>query len=112
MKNTLAQIGIYILLFLVLNGILWGVQELWHSKDNQKLSEIENRIEYLDATNNSFVKNMNLYGSSQLEYSQYSSRIDERNKLADEYNSLSKSSGSRWYLIPIPMPGRGGKPIK
>lgn len=103
-NSACSKIVIYVVIFLVLNVLLWGGQELWHYKDNRKLSELKTQMQQIDQMNRSFENDMNANGATQSKYDQYSARIDERNKLADEYNVLSKSSGSRWYIIPIPIP--------
>ena len=36
----------------------------------------------------------------------YNSKIETYNKKVDEANVLIEKSGSRWYLIPIPLPGK------
>lgn len=96
------QVLTYIAVFLLINGLLWGVQEAYHYKDDQQLDVIETQIEKLDSEISHFETDMNLNGTTQYAYSNYSKNIDKRNGLVAEYNKLSKESGSRWYLIPLP----------
>ena len=35
----------------------------------------------------------------------YNAMINQHNEIVNKYNSLAKSAYSRWWLIPIPMPG-------
>lgn len=35
----------------------------------------------------------------------YNAMIDQHNEIVNKYNSLVKSAYSRWWLIPIPIPG-------
>jgi chromosome segregation ATPase len=40
----------------------------------------------------------------------YKGKLTEYNSQIDRVNELIKKSGSRWYLIPIPIPGKSAKP--
>jgi len=97
------QILTYIAVFLIVNGLLWGAQEIYHYSDNQKLDAMETQIKSLDSKISSFEMSMNASGATKYAYDNYSKNIDERNSLVDEYSKLSKDTGSRWYLIPIPL---------
>jgi hypothetical protein len=86
-----------IVVFILLNVALWGAQELYYWDDSQRMkvldaeiTDMDNKIQYME----NFP-----YTTTQ---SQYESLLSKRNKEADEYNALVQSSGSRWYLIPIP----------
>ena len=86
-----------ILLFIGLNVVLWGAQELYYWDDTQRMkvldveiSDMDNKIKYMENFPHTTTQ------------SQYDSLLNKRNKEADEYNALAESSGSRWYLIPIP----------
>ncbi len=93
-----------ILLFIGLNVILWGAQELYYWGDSQKMGELDTQITSMDSQ----IKSIESFPNTTTQ-SQYESLINKRNKAADEYNALVKSSGTRWYLIPIPLGGHSLK---
>ena len=93
----------WVLIFIVINGILWGAQELYYYKDNKKLDVIEQEIDELDAKIKNIESKANIRGVTDSEYSDYSRIVDERNQLADEFNELAKKDSTRFYLIPIPL---------
>lgn len=95
--NRLPGIVRVILIFIILNAVLWGAQELYYRDDTQKMNVLDAEI----STMESQIKYMESYPYTTTQ-SQYESLLNKRNKEADEYNALAKSSGSRWYLIPIP----------
>ncbi|MDY0015966.1 MAG: hypothetical protein RBS13_07115 [Bacteroidales bacterium] len=99
MKQILTYIGV----FIIINVVLWGGQELYHYNDNKELEQIESEIASLDIEIKSFESVMDRYGASQKDYNTYTKNIDERNNLVEKYNKLAEDTGSRWYLIPIPM---------
>lgn len=86
-----------IVVFVVLNMVLWGSQELYYWDDSQRMKVLDAEIADMDSKIQ-YMENFP-YTTTQ---SQYENLLNKRNKEADEYNALVQSSGSRWYLIPIP----------
>lgn len=143
MDKVKGVIGI-ILIYAVLNLILWGCQELYWMKDTQEIKRIESSLEseksqislleakISDQSNSIDIKQKELarlessnliddfnagvdeYNSLLQEYKSnvdaYNSKLDKYNEQVDRSNELIKKSGSRWYLIPIPMPGKSARP--
>jgi len=137
--NAIKQFAILILVFGVINGVLWVGQELYYGADTKKINEIEtflknekltvNTIEtalsveetQLDQKdnllnsyksfgnteeyNNGVYEYNNLLQKYQLDLDNYKTKITAYNLKVDEVNALIKKSGTRWYLIPIPLPG-------
>ena len=133
----------YILIFIVLNALLWGGQELYYYKDTKKINEIEsfltsekasiialeneisseeadikslnNQLErykslgYIDDYNNGVGNFNNLLKTYKSDLTNYNLKLKNYNAKIDEVNILIKSSGTRWYLIPIPLPGKSVK---
>ena len=123
---------IYLVLgFLILNGLLWGAQEIWYWGDNSNINNIEknleiesNSIDTMEKQMNEFVLNLealkasgniNLYNQNVKKWNQmiieYETKVTNYNKKINELNSLYEKTSSRWYLIPIPI-GRGGSKFK
>lgn len=107
--ETIKSLVSLVLMFVVINGVLWGAQEAWHYNDNKKLDGIEKQIADLDAQTSKIESGAKMYGITDSSYSKYSNMVDQRNKLTDEYNKLNKETGSRFYLIPIPLGKRAIK---
>lgn len=101
--ETIKSLASLALIFVIINGLLWGGQELYHYNDNKKLDSLEKQIDDLDSQTSKIESNAKMYGITDSNYSKYSSLVDQRNKLTDEYNKLNKETGSRFYLIPIPF---------
>lgn len=101
--ETIKSLASLALIFVFINGLLWGGQELYHYSDNKKLDTIEKQISDLDSQTSKIESDAKIHGITDSSYSKYSSMVDQRNKLADEYNKLNKETGSRFYLIPIPL---------
>lgn len=132
-----------VVVFAIINGILWGGQELYYYKDTQEINKIESA---LDLEKIEIIKMKSdiesLSGSIDIKQTQlndaktrglinqYNAGVDDINSLIDEYekkvaifngkqndynrqvdqiNVLIKKSGSRWYLIPIPLPGKSSR---
>ncbi len=137
MNNIKKLVGL-ILMFGMINLILWGGQELYYYNDTREINRIKisienekNEIAYLESRISSLsneidfkeleldrYKNANMIDKYNKEVSSYNLllnkynnkiniydyKIKEYNQKIEEVNVLIKSSGSRWYLIPIPLP--------
>jgi len=133
----------YVIIFIVLNAILWGGQELYYYKDTKKINEIDSfltsektsitaledkisleedniksldsRLEsyqslgYIDDYNNGVGSFNNLLETYKSDLDNYNLKLTNYNTKVDEMNVLIKKSGTRWYLIPIPLPGKSVK---
>lgn len=100
--NTTIGIISLIVIYLVINGVLWLGQEAYHSEDNAQLSQMETRMKTLDSQITLFENRMNRTGVTEAEYAGYQKMVDDYNKTTEEYNALAEKSGTRWYLIPVP----------
>ena len=100
-----------IIIYALLNGLIYGGQELYYLGDTQKMNRLESEMTVIDKDITRLESYESDGGLYEPYYSQYNSNVDEYNKKTNEYNELSKKSGSRWWLIPIPI-GRGSKTIK
>jgi|CXWL01.1.fsa_nt_gi hypothetical protein len=92
-----------LIIYAVLNGVIYGAQELYYYGDTKKMNQLKsemNNIQNEVATLESRATNGEL---AEPYYSRYQSNIDQYNKKVDEYNTLNEKSGSRWWLIPIPI---------
>jgi len=98
-----------VLIYALLNLVLYVGQELYHLPSTNKMNQLNSEMEVLDSDINRIESRANSGGLSEPYYSQYKTKIDDYNKKADEYNKLAKDSGSRWWLLPIPMPGGKAK---
>lgn len=138
-----------VLIFGVINFVLWGAQELYHKEDTQRIKIIEAQLEadqrdidsleakialeeaeierkqkqldrykYLGSIDeyNNGVNDFNyLLAVYKSDLNAYNNKLTSYNQKVDEVNTLIKKSGSRWYLIPIPLPGKTTKselPVK
>ena len=124
-------------MFLVLNFILWGGQEIYYYNDTKEIKKIEQsldvqkfeitylkktvkvqegEVEYLSEKMDFWNKNdmVEMYNSNVDKYNlyltEYKYDLNNYNELIDEYNNeieklneLIKKSGSRWYIIPLPI---------
>lgn len=132
-----------ILIFGVINLVLWGGQELYYRKDTQEINRIEklldqekieitklqSRINSLSTEIDSKQAELDRYENTGM-IDSYNTGVDSYNSLLDEYKSkvdvyndklieynrnieqvniLIQKSSSRWYLIPIPLPGKSTK---
>lgn len=113
--------------FVFVNIILYFGQEWYYSQDTADLIGLQNQI---NDQKRSYIllevelKNIQdqsdkISDKKQFEvlknkydktYNMYSRMIEEHNKNVKEYNRLTKRSGSRWYVIPVP--GRTSKRSK
>jgi len=108
--GTLMSIIVLIVIYGVVNGVLWLGQEAFHHEDNVKLEQMKSEMSKLDTKIKVFESSASAYGATEQDISRYKADIDRYNVLVDEYNKLAKDSGTRWYVIPIP--GRSHESIK
>ncbi len=144
MENTsikaVKQFVVLLLIYAVINGVLWVGQELYYGADTKEISELEtvlkNEKQTIDVIesdiaageaklnqkenqlntykslgdieeyNNGVDEYNNLLQNYQSSLSNYKAKLTTYNLKIDEVNVLIKKSGTRWYLIPIPLPGR------
>ena len=99
--TVLGLIGI-VVIYGVVNGVMWFGQEVYHHEDNVKLEQIQARINQIKVKLESFESSMQLNGASEVAYKNYEKMLAEHNKLIEEYNALAKESGTRWYVVPVP----------
>lgn len=91
-----------VVIYGVVNGVLWLGQEAYHHEDNAKLEQMNSEMSKLDTKITVFERSASSYGATDQEIARYKADIDRYNALVDEYNKLAKDSGTRWYVIPIP----------
>jgi len=100
-----------IIIYALLNGALYAGQEIYYFNDTQRMNQLESEMSTIDKKITFLESYATDGGLPEPQYSQYKNNIDEYNRKADEYNRLTKKSGSRWWLIPIPI-GRGKTALK
>lgn len=100
-----------VVVYALLNGIIYAGQELYYYPSTHKMKQLDSEMSNIQKD----ITRLELYatdgGLGEPWYSQYKNSIDEYNKKTGEYNELSKKSGNRWWLIPIPIPRGGGKTV-
>lgn len=138
--ELIKRLVILALTFGILNLILWGGQEIYHSGDRRQIKEIEilldgekreianleKKIEADEAnlkqTNdklnhlksigsideyNAGVDEFNLFLEwHRQDITNYKNRLAAYNVKVDEVNVLIQKSGSRFYIIPVPLPSK------
>jgi hypothetical protein len=115
--TLLAYIVGVIVVFVVGNGLLWGIQELLSRRHVNTMNELRPEITVLEQriehSRNWLETNRNRYerygpvGEYNDSVDREHAQIDSFNSLAERYNKAARKAGSRWYLIPIP--GRGSR---
>lgn len=132
-----------VLIYGILNLILWGGQELYYYEDTREINQIEKWLEEekqkiflleqkidsqsieieqeenkltdlenrrLTTLYNSNVDSYNyLLEGYENDFDIYDEKIAKYNNKVNRFNELIKKSGSRWYLIPIPLPTKSIK---
>lgn len=122
MKNSIIGILGIILVYGVINIVLVGAQDFWHSGDQSKLDALKQELQTKKSDIDTLEANINSEKSTMDEYqangdvTDYNSLVDDYNsKLAEDqsdvndYNSivqqandLSNKIGGTWYVVPIP----------
>lgn len=102
LSGTTLGILSLIVIYVVINGVLWFGQEAYHHEDNAQLEQMETKINKLNSQITSFESRMSLSGATEAEYANYEKMVSDYNKTTEEYNTLAEKSGTRWYLIPVP----------
>lgn len=129
-----------VIVFGILNLALYWIQEAWHYKDNQKITKITQFMERKEIAIKDFEQSIlrqqqqTSVEKNHLDSLLKQNRIDEYNKLVDNYNSKLKDLksnislydkqmndynrwvkeandffqkvGPRWYIIPVPRMAR------
>jgi hypothetical protein len=72
--------------------------------DNQL--ESYKALGYIDSYNSGVNHYNGLLEQYRRDLDNYDSKLTNYNNKVDEENVLIKKSGTRWYLIPIPLPGK------
>ncbi|MFH1867081.1 MAG: hypothetical protein ABIJ81_03300 [Patescibacteria group bacterium] len=84
----------YILVFVIINGIIWGGQELYHRKDTQAIKRLDEYLliekETIEGLENKInAESTNLDGlQEELNYLEANGFIDMYNNKVDQYNDL------------------------
>ncbi|PAF49322.1 hypothetical protein BKH43_06995 [Helicobacter sp. 13S00401-1] len=105
--NFLISIASIVFLFAILNGILYGAQEIYFWGDVKKAKNMASQLEGIKSEIDSLEKQGNSYGLSNSQYNHYSSLIDTYNAGVGEYNAVARNAYRRFWLLPIPLPSRG-----
>ncbi len=100
-----------VVLYAVLNGMIYGAQELYYYNDTQRMNQLETDMSGIQSEISSLESRATDGGLAEPYYSRYKNNIEKYNSKVGEYNALSERSGSRWWLIPIPI-GRGKTSLK
>jgi hypothetical protein len=82
------------------------------AKLNQKESQLNiyKSLGDIEKYNNGVDEYNNLLQNYQSVLENYKIKLTSYNLKIDEVNALIKNSGTRWYLIPIPLPGKDYNP--
>ena len=105
-----------LVVFALLNGILWAGQELYHRGDVQRVEAIEVNLNQLDrqiqqdeewlAANLAYYERNGPASVYNIRVDGLNDQVNRYNLMVDEYNTLARKAYRRLYLIPIP----GGRP--
>jgi len=107
--------GVIAVVYVLLNAVLWGGQEMMAVEKKREAVQLEQRLDALDVQINRMESRGRGVGLTESEEAQYRGLIDSYNRIVPEYNEVAKAAYSRWWLLPIPVPGgrKGGQgPIK
>jgi len=142
MNKAKSVLGV-LLIYGLLNLILWGGQELYYRDDTKEINRIEyfleleeieikslekkietqsfeldqRKVELDNFERQNFIDSYNSHvGAYNLLLATYKNNLDnydykltQYNDKINKVNELIKKSGSRWYLIPIPMLSKSTK---
>lgn len=134
------RIFFIILIFGLINLVLYGAQELYYSGDTKRINQIDQELEkekeaiailedklantkeeikqkdielekykssgFIDEYNNGVSGFNALLNTYNKDLDDYNKMIKFYNNKVEEENLLIEKSGSRWYLIPIPLPSK------
>jgi hypothetical protein len=116
----LASIGI---VFLVLNGILWGCQEVTSGNSKAEFMEKKEKLDALNSEVENCQARLDSYKSMAVgnaldseNYASYKSDLARCNDLVVQYNQLvpavnelNRRANNKIYLLPIPIPRRAAQ---
>lgn len=109
MKYTFAPylgylIGILgiILIYGVINLVLVGGQNLWHSGEKNRLNELQEIMSNQEKIIHEYKLDVENGTISDDEYNDYTKKVDEYNENVNEYNKVAEKSGTTWYILPVP----------
>lgn len=95
------------LIFAILNGVLYGLQEIYHYSDVKKCENMEKELESIKEQVEYYEHIGAMQGGlDKRDYYEYSHLIEKHNALVAEYNELASSAYSRFWLLPFPAPSR------
>ncbi len=94
-----------LIVYVVLNVVLYLGQELYWMKDTQAMNKLDQELVQLETDLKSLESKATSGGLMEPYYSEYEGKVSSYNNKSQEYNTISKRSGSRWYLIPLPNLG-------
>lgn len=101
--------GVLVLVYLLLNGILWGGQEIMAVEKKREAVELEQRLDALEVQIKRLESRGITVGLTSSEDAEYNRLIDAYNRIVPDYNEAAKAAYSRWWLLPIPVPGGRGR---
>jgi CRISPR/Cas system CSM-associated protein Csm3 (group 7 of RAMP superfamily) len=86
----------------IVNLVLVGGQNLWHSGDKKAMSNIEVQLKNIEDSIHYYeLKNKDGLISDE-EYDTYKAEVAKCNELVKEYNKHAEKAGTTWYVVPIP----------
>jgi hypothetical protein len=110
MKYTLTPylgylIGIFgiIIIYGVINLVLVGGQNLWHSGEKNRLNELQGILSSQEIVIQSYESKVDSGTITDVEYNEYTKKVDEYNKNINEYNEVAEKAGTTWYVLPVPV---------
>lgn len=108
-SSYIYKFSIFAIVIIFLNILLIGGQDLKYSNDVRDASRIITRMKELNRAMG--LKAVMKDSMKQSEINTYNKNVDEFNSLIPKFNEIIERSGSRYYLIPIPIPMGAGKKI-
>ncbi|ETT55823.1 hypothetical protein BSK66_22215 [Paenibacillus odorifer] len=91
-----------LLLFIIVNVVVVGGQELWHVKQKHELKTLQLEMVNTKEIIDSYEVKVKDGSISDSDYTIYSKQIDLYNENVKESNNLERKIGSTWYIIPFP----------
>lgn len=109
-KSTVLGWVYVIVVFIALNGILYGIQEIAAADDKRAVRELEVTMTNWEREINAIESRARAFGGvTPEEAKRYEWLVQQFNANVPTYNELAKKAYSRWWLLPIPLPRGAGR---
>ena len=114
LSRIMGTVGGWVVLligFALLNGLLWGGQEILSMNEKREAAGLEARLDSLDREINATEARGRSVGLTASQQVAYEHMIDSYNALVPQYNEAADAAYSRWWLLPIPIPRSRGRAV-